>query len=192
MAEFNSTLTGRWTMMTSSNGNILRVTGPLCGKFTGHKFPAQRPGDAELWCFLWSTPWINGWVNNRAWGWCFGTPSRSLLRHCDDTQNGQQNPKGSPRVENDEIHRRFSTPHMYIRYIRTYRLCGPKCIYIISSIASIDKGCETLYLLIYIDHVSVHSNQSLLIIRHFFGRNEMKQPPLRPWPFTYPVYLMQW
>ena len=44
--------------MTSSNGNIFRITGPLCGEFTGHR-------DAELWHFLWSTPWINGWVNNR-------------------------------------------------------------------------------------------------------------------------------
>ena len=31
-------------MMTSSNGNIFRVTGPLYGEFTGHgEFPAQRP-----------------------------------------------------------------------------------------------------------------------------------------------------
>ena len=31
-------------MMTSSNGNIFCVTGPLCGEFTGHgEFPAQRP-----------------------------------------------------------------------------------------------------------------------------------------------------
>ena len=31
-------------MMTSSNGNIFRVTGPLCGVFTGPgEFPAQRP-----------------------------------------------------------------------------------------------------------------------------------------------------
>ena len=28
-------------MVTSSNGNNFRVTGPLCGKFTG-EFPAQR------------------------------------------------------------------------------------------------------------------------------------------------------
>ena len=43
------------TMMTSSNGNIFRVTGPLCGKFTGPgEFPAQRASYAELWCFLWS------------------------------------------------------------------------------------------------------------------------------------------
>ena len=53
-------------MMTSSNnGNIFRVTGPLCGEFTGHRWISlTKPSDAELWCFLWSAPWINGWVNN--------------------------------------------------------------------------------------------------------------------------------
>ena len=31
-------------MMTSSNGNIIRVTGHFCGQFTGPgEFPAQRP-----------------------------------------------------------------------------------------------------------------------------------------------------
>ena len=31
-------------MMTSSNGNIFRVTGPLCGEFTGPgEFPTQKP-----------------------------------------------------------------------------------------------------------------------------------------------------
>ena len=31
-------------MMTSSNGNIFRVTGPLCGEFTGPgEFPTQGP-----------------------------------------------------------------------------------------------------------------------------------------------------
>ena len=34
-------------MMTSSNGNIFRVTGHLCGEFT-------KASDAEIWCFLWS------------------------------------------------------------------------------------------------------------------------------------------
>ena len=29
-------------MITSSNGNIFRVTGPLCGEFTGY-FPSQKP-----------------------------------------------------------------------------------------------------------------------------------------------------
>ena len=42
-------------MMTSSKGNIFRVTGPLCGEFTGHRWiPLPKPSDAKLWCFLWS------------------------------------------------------------------------------------------------------------------------------------------
>ena len=44
-------------MMTSSNGNIFHVTGPLCGEFTGHRrIPLTKASDAELWCFLWSAP----------------------------------------------------------------------------------------------------------------------------------------
>ena len=43
------------TMMTSSNGNIFRVTGHLCGEFTGHRWIHRtKASDAELWCFLWS------------------------------------------------------------------------------------------------------------------------------------------
>ena len=44
-------------MMTSSNGNIFRVTGHLCGKFTGPRWISRtKASDAELWCFLWFTP----------------------------------------------------------------------------------------------------------------------------------------
>ena len=39
-------------MMTLSNGNIFRVTGHLCGEFTGHRWirwiPRTKPSDAEL------------------------------------------------------------------------------------------------------------------------------------------------
>ena len=42
-------------MMTSSNGNIFRVTGHLCGEFTGPwRIPCTKASDAELKCFLWS------------------------------------------------------------------------------------------------------------------------------------------
>ena len=55
----------RCNMMTSSNGSIFRVTGPLWGEFTGHWWiPLPKASDAELWCFLWSAPWINGWGTN--------------------------------------------------------------------------------------------------------------------------------
>ena len=52
-------------MMTSSNGNIFRVTGHLGGEFTGHRWiPHTKASDAELWCFIWSEHEINGWANN--------------------------------------------------------------------------------------------------------------------------------
>ena len=44
-------------MMTPSNGNIFRVTGHLCGKFTGHRWiPRTKASGAELWWFLWFAP----------------------------------------------------------------------------------------------------------------------------------------
>ena len=40
--------------MTSSNGNIFRVTGPLWGEYTGERWiPLKKASDAELWYFLW-------------------------------------------------------------------------------------------------------------------------------------------
>ena len=39
--------------MTLSNGNILRVIGPLCGEYTGHRrIPVTKASDEELWCFF--------------------------------------------------------------------------------------------------------------------------------------------
>ena len=56
-------------MMRSSNENIFRVTGPLCGEFTGHRrIPPTKASDAELWCFLLTCARMNGWVNNRGAG----------------------------------------------------------------------------------------------------------------------------
>ena len=44
-----------FSMMTSSNGNIIRVTGHLVGEFTGPWwFPRTKASGAELWSFLWS------------------------------------------------------------------------------------------------------------------------------------------
>ena len=64
-------------MMTSSHGNIFRVTGHLCGEFTGDRWiPRTKTSDAKLWYFLWSAPWIN------VCGWWFKTPMCSLWRHC--------------------------------------------------------------------------------------------------------------
>ena len=44
-------------MRTSSDGNIFRVTGHLCGEFTGHRWiPHTKASESELWCFIWSAP----------------------------------------------------------------------------------------------------------------------------------------
>ena len=44
-------------MMTSSNGSIFRVTGYICGEFTGPRWiPLTKASDTELWYFLWSAP----------------------------------------------------------------------------------------------------------------------------------------
>ena len=57
------------TMMTSSNGNIFRVTGHLCGGFTGHRWiPCIKANDAELWCIF----------------ILFETQSRPLYRHSNE------------------------------------------------------------------------------------------------------------
>ena len=50
-------------MVTSSNGNIFRVTGLLCGEFTGHRWiPHTKASDAELWYFFYLR--VNSWANN--------------------------------------------------------------------------------------------------------------------------------
>ena len=66
--------------MTSSNGNIFRVTGPLCGEFTGPgEFPAQRPVTRSFDVFF-DLP-LNKRLSKQPWGWWFETPAWSLWRH---------------------------------------------------------------------------------------------------------------
>ena len=68
-------------MMTSSNGNLFRVTGPLCGEFTGHRWiPLTKASDAELWCFF--DLCLNKWLNKQSRRWWFETPSLSSWHHC--------------------------------------------------------------------------------------------------------------
>ena len=67
--------------MMASNGNIFRVTGPLCRELTGHRWiPSQRPetrsSDVSFHLRL------NKRYNKQSWGWWHEMPSRSLWRHC--------------------------------------------------------------------------------------------------------------
>ena len=65
---------GSPVIMTSSNGNIFRVTGHLYGEFTGRWWiPHTKASDAKLWCFLWSV--LNKRLSEQWQGWWFETPS---------------------------------------------------------------------------------------------------------------------
>ena len=69
------------SMMTSSNGNIFRVTGPLCGEFTGPgEFPTQRPVTRGFDVFVDLRLYKR--LSKQPWGWWFETPSWSLWHHC--------------------------------------------------------------------------------------------------------------
>ena len=81
-------------MMTSSNENIFRVTGPLCGEFTGPgEFPTQRPVTQSFGVFF--DLRLNKRLSKQPWGWWFETPSWSLWRH----RNGKKTYRWlSPRL----------------------------------------------------------------------------------------------
>ena len=70
------------SIMTSSNGNIFRVTGILCGKFTGRRWipRTQGPVTRSFDVFFDLPPNQN--MNKQLRHWWFETPSRSLWRHC--------------------------------------------------------------------------------------------------------------
>ena len=66
-------------MMTSSNGNIFRVTGLCAGNSPG-EFPAQRPVTRSFDVFF--DLRLNKRLSEQPWGWWFEMPSWSLWRQC--------------------------------------------------------------------------------------------------------------
>ena len=78
-------------MMTSSNGNIFRVTDHLCGQFTGPgEFPAQRPVTRSFDVFF--DLRLNKRLSKQSWGWWTEKLSRPLWRHCNVLRQWQQCP----------------------------------------------------------------------------------------------------
>ena len=71
------------SMMTSWNGNIFRVTGLLCGKFTG-EFPPQRPVTRSFDVFF--DLRLNQQLSKQWRRREFETPSRPLWRHWNDCE----------------------------------------------------------------------------------------------------------
>ena len=71
---------GHIHMMTSSNGNIFRGTGHLCGEFTGPgEFPTQRRVTRSFDVYPDLRP--NTRLSKQSWGWWFQMPLRPLWRH---------------------------------------------------------------------------------------------------------------
>ena len=63
------------------NGSIFRVTGLLCGKFTGPRWiPLKRPVTRSFEIFF--DLYLNKQLSKQSSGWWFETPSCSLWRHC--------------------------------------------------------------------------------------------------------------
>ena len=61
---------------------FFRVTGLLCGEFTGHRWiPRSKASDAELF-YLFFDLRLNERLSKQSWVWWFETPSWSLWRHC--------------------------------------------------------------------------------------------------------------
>ena len=72
-------------MKTSSNGNIFRVTGHLCGEFTGPRWipRTQRPVTRSFDVFFYMRP--NKRLSKQSGGWWFETPLHPLWRHYNET-----------------------------------------------------------------------------------------------------------
>ena len=70
-------------IMTSSNGNMFRFNGPLCGEFTGPgELPAQRPVTRSFDVFFYLR--LNKRLSKQPWGWWFETSPWSLWRQCNE------------------------------------------------------------------------------------------------------------
>ena len=74
----NETRVAGSNMLTSSNENIFRVTGHLCGEFTGDQWvPPQRPMTPSFDIFV--DLCLNIPLTKHSWGWGFETSSHSKL-----------------------------------------------------------------------------------------------------------------
>ena len=70
-----------FSIMTSSNGNIWCVTGPLRGESADHWWiPITKISGMELWCFFDFN--LNKKLSKQSRCWCFDMLLHSLWRHC--------------------------------------------------------------------------------------------------------------
>ena len=81
-------------MMTSSNGNIFRVTGHLCSEFTSPRWiPRTKAFDVFFDLRL------NKRLSKQWQGWWFETPSCQLWRHCNVNTVKKWNNLSMPKLQ---------------------------------------------------------------------------------------------
>ena len=77
-ANINPIYASQKFMMTSANGNIFRVTGHLCGEFTGHRWITAQRAVTRSFGVLFDLN-LNKRLSKQSWGWWFETPSITSL-----------------------------------------------------------------------------------------------------------------
>ena len=117
MSELKENLI-QYHMMTSSNGNIFRVTGHLCGEFTDHRWIplTQRPVTQSFDIFF--DLRLNKRLSKQSSGWWFETPSCSLWSHCNEWIQDNHG-KGRP-------HTKITTNTCYRKLSITRGILSPK------------------------------------------------------------------
>ena len=106
--------------MTSSDGNIFRVTGHLCGNYpvTG-EFPAQRPVARSFDVFF--DLHLNKQLSKQSWDWWFETPSCPLWRRCNSMDHTVSHCVLLLRRDN---HKTTKSPHLSVSYAHAKKRCN--------------------------------------------------------------------
>ena len=139
------------TMMTSSNGMFFRVTGPLCGEFTGHRWiTLTKASDAEFDVFF--DMRLNKQLSKQSGRRWFETPLRSLWHRC-------------------SVYIIYTaafaiTLRPYVQYKKKlYVLQLPPWVLYLSLYVP-SNGCASYLLLFWVTHIVVHS---MLPLQELYG-----------------------
>ena len=158
---------------------IFRVTGHLCGEFTGHRWmPCTKASDAELWCFFYLR--LNKRLSKQSWGWWFKTPSSSLWRHCNAEMTGKlflmegyltggANETVDPPYVSLKLLNGNNTRLLWICLINTFVL---RNVYLCNSVMSCAISCFDWYM--HIQRISL-SNHNILTSGRIWHTSDTNQ-----------------
>ena len=143
-------------MMTSSNGNIFRVAGPLCGEFT-LEFPSRRPMTRSFDVLF--DLCLNKRLSKQSWGWWFETPPCPLWRHC--------NVAPKLMLANCKSNIYFDMQERWPLQLMTYNFAVFMCMAALSEAAFISVIFIYTFLYFYIRLCAIWFEMLLLGLKHF-------------------------